>query len=217
MLTAPVIGFEGPLPPDLSRAGQRDDLTCAERVWIIGRHRQGTGADKIADEIKSTARTVWRVLRDPEATYALHRMTLPVSRRRLLDEQGFRHGRRRRHDDQVLEDEDLSIIAMVLRNPALGPAALARRMGGDWTRERVKYLLTRYFPYERAVQRPPLSDDMMAERLKWFLFHEPTLSVDDVVWSDESYIRRTGNSFRWSALRGLEFGGCLRCLGFDVS
>lgn len=192
------------LPPSLRRRSPLDDLSLAEMVWICGRNEQYRRRGrrpriaKIADEVGCDRRTVHRVLQNPDRVFGLHNCTLTRRHQQALHAAGDdAHGRRRRASANDLNDDDCELLAVVFQNPHLSPGALARRMGGKWTRQRVHHLVTRFIPYVRAVARPPLSLDAMVARLRWMQNVVPEHDVDNILWSDESYVRRVGNSFRW--------------------
>lgn len=60
----------------------------------------------------------------------------------------------------------------------------------------IRRLLLRIVSYRRATARPPLTDTQKSTRYRWLLDFDRS-TYDNVVWSDEMMIARTGSAYRW--------------------
>jgi hypothetical protein len=187
------------VPDELSRRSSGSELTLAERIYIICRARQMMldcgeyDVKKIALEALVSPNTVRSLLDDPYPVYSLHSTTLPK-----LDPRFIGPKKRSLPNVNELDDDDFTLVGLALREPRLTPRALAARMCNDeWSTDRVKHLLTAFFPYRKAIRRPPLDLQHRAARLRYFYETLPKFDATRIIWTDESYIQRTGQGFRW--------------------
>lgn len=188
---------DNPLPPAWRRSSASNALSPFEIGYLVGTLRSaraggGSNGDttvaSLAQQVGCSRESVYDVLRRADTAGAQRTASAASVPASSVE------------DDRVLG----LLLALVVEYPDLSPSRLAAVLhtrhpdlahvvkGGAALARRLRKIVD----YKKAVARPALTLPQQRNRLHFVATFDMS-QYDDVIWSDEVMIARTGNPYRW--------------------
>ena len=185
----------------MQRQSSSAALTAYEQGYIVGRYNESLippgptiSVAQLARNVGAHPSTVGRVL---AADY-----TEPPA-------EGWREGLA-----ASMEPLHLHLLVLAVQHPAWPPRALLAELRRAIPELPENFMspatclhhLRKHIPYQKAVRRPALTQQMMLDRLLFLAGPRMTMDdVDDIIWSDEAMLCFEGNVWRWISSDDLRY------------